>query len=155
MRNAWLFVVALVGFGIATARAETPKAGAAAMETCGQMIAGMAGIPAKLSEGATSVADMLDAHAAIMGKDKEGMAEAKGLRALAKTHRQVAAELTKASGEMKKAEHWPAAPHDMAKMTTDPKLQAANQKVIDTHKEIIAMLQKMVADMETQAKAAK
>ncbi len=154
MKNAWLFVVALVGFGIATARAEQPKAGQAAMEPCGQKIASMAGIPAKFSEGATAVAEMLDAHAALVGKGKEGMAEEKGLRALAKTQRQVAAELTKASDEMKKAEKWPAAPHE-SKMATDPKLMAATQKVIDTHKQIIAMLQKMVADMETQVKAAK
>jgi|GEM_PF-1846803 hypothetical protein len=123
--------------------------------SCGQMIAGMAGIPAKLSEGASSVADMLDAHAAVMGKEKEAAAEAKGLRALAKTHKQIAASLTKASEEMKKAASWPAAPHDMAKMKSDPKLAAASQKVIDVHKEIIAMMQKMVADMEAQQKAMK
>jgi hypothetical protein len=123
--------------------------------SCGQKIAGMAGIPAKLSEGASSVADMLDAHAALMGKEKEAAAEAKGLRALAKTHKQIAASLTKASEEMKKAANWPAAPHDMAKMMSDPKLAAASQKVIDVHKEIIAMMQKMVADMEAQQKAMK
>ena len=128
-------------------KADTP--------TCGQMIAGMAPIPAKLAEGATSVAEMLDAHAALMGKDKASMAEVKGLRAIARTHKQIAASLLKASEEMKKAVKWPAAPHDMAKMGSDPKLAEANKKVIETHKEIIAMFQKMVADMEAQHKAAK
>jgi hypothetical protein len=123
--------------------------------TCGQMISGMAPIPAKLSEGASSVADMLEAHAALMGKDKDSMAEAKGLRAIAKTHKQIAALMVKASEEMAKASSWPAAPHDMAKMGSDPKLAAASQKVIDIHKEIIAMFQKMVADMEAQHKPMK
>ena len=74
--------------------------------TCGQMISGMAPIPAKLSEGASSVADMLEAHAALMGKDKDSMAEAKGLRAIAKTHKQIAALMVKASEEMAKASSW-------------------------------------------------
>jgi hypothetical protein len=120
--------------------------------TCGQMISSMAPIPAKLSEGAASVADMLEAHAALMGKDKDSVAEAKGLRAVAKTHKQIAASLMKASEEMKKASSWPAAPHDMAKMGSDPKLAETSKKVIEVHKEIIAMFQKMVADMEAQQK---
>lgn len=122
-------------------------------ESCGQMIAGNADIPAKLSEGATSVAEMLDAHAALMGKDKNAQSEAKGMRALAKTHRQIATSLMKASDEMKKAASWPVAEHDMAKMQSDPKLKEATQKVISVHKEIIARLQKMVAEMEAQQKA--
>jgi hypothetical protein len=153
----------LIGCLVANASAAEPMAaqpmaghsmGGKAEATCGQMISSMAPIPAKLSEGATSVADMLDAHAAFMGKDKDSVAEAKGLRALAKTHMRVAAELKKTSDEMKKAASWPAAPHDMAKMNADPKLAAATQKMIDTHKEIIAMFQKMVADMEAQAREA-
>jgi hypothetical protein len=128
---------------------------AAAQQTCGQMISSMAPIPAKLSEGAASVADMLEAHAAIMGKDKDSQAEAKGLRGIAKTHKQIAASMLKASEEMKKAASWPAAPHDMAKMSSDPKLAETTKKVIEVHKEIIAMFQKMVADMEAQAKAMK
>jgi hypothetical protein len=129
--------------------------GKAAGPTCGQHIAGMAPIPAKLSEGAESVAEMLDAHAALLGKDKDGAQEAKGLRAIAKTHRQIAAAMRNASEEMKKAAGWPAAPHEMAKMAADPKLAAANKKVIEVHKEIIAMFQKMVAEMEAHAKPAK
>jgi len=158
MKRVTFGLVMLIGCLVANAHAAEPMAGHAmggkAEPTCGQMISSMAPIPAKLSEGATSVADMLDAHAALMGKDKDSMAEAKGLRAVAKTHRHVAAELMKTSEEMKKAVNWPAAPHDMAKMSSDPKLAAATQKVIDTHKEIIAMFQKMVADMEAQAKEA-
>jgi len=165
MKKVVLCLGILAGLVASSARAAEPMAGhamkgpsAAApadQVSCGQKIAGMAGIPAKLSEGASSVADMLDAHAALMGKEKEAAAEAKGLRALAKTHKQIAASLTKASEEMKKAASWPAAPHDMAKMKADPKLAAASQKVIDVHKEIIAMMQKMVADMEAQQKAMK
>ena len=135
--------------------AEPAAGGKADSPTCGQMISGMAPIPAKLAEGATSVAEMLDAHAALMGKEKASLAEARGLRAIAKTHMQIAASLRKASEEMKRAAKWPAAPHDMAKMGSDPKLAAANKKVLEVHKELVAMFQKMIADMEAQAKAAK
>jgi len=118
--------------------------------TCGQMIAGMAVIPQKLAAGAMSVADMEEAHAKLMSanKDKASQTEVKGLRELAKAHKQVAASIEKVAAEMKKAASWPAAPHDMAKMQADPELKAATQKVISTHKEIIAELQKMVAEME-------
>ena len=53
---------------------------------------------------------------------------------------------------LKKAASWPAAPHDMAKMGSDPKLAETSKKVIEVHKEIIAMFQKMVAAMEAQQK---
>ena len=150
----------LFGLTLGSARAAEPKAAAPAMakaenQTCGQMISGMAAIPAKLSEGASSVAEMLDDHAALLGKDKDSMAEAKGLRGIAKTHRAIAASLMKASEEMKKASSWPAAPHDMAKMMADPKLTAASKKMIEVHKEIIAMMQKMVADKEAHQKMMK
>jgi len=163
--NKLVLCLGILGTALGTAHAAEPPAGhAMAMKapaakaeqpTCGQMISGMAPIPAKLSEGAASVADMMEAHAALMGKDKDSAAEAKGMRGIAKTHRAISASLLKASEEMKKAASWPAAPHDMAKMGSDPKLAAASQKVIDIHKEIIAMFQKMVADMEAQHKMAK
>ena len=80
------------------------------------------------------MAEMWEAHAALMGKDKDSQAEAKGLRALAKEHKAIAASLKKASENMKKAASWPAAPHDMQKMMSDPKLTTASQKLIgDPH----------------------
>lgn len=123
--------------------------------TCGQKVASMAHVPAKLSEEATAVAEILEAHAALMGKDKDSQAEVKGLRSLVKTEKQLAASLLKASEEMKKAASWPAAPHDMGKMASDPKLMAASQKLMSIHKELAAIYQKMAADAEAQAKVAK
>ena len=157
MKKLVLCLGVLVGIALGTAKAAEPPAGHAMaakadQPTCGQMISSMAPIPAKLSEGASSVADMWEAHAALMGKDKDSVAEAKGLRAIAKTHKQIAASLMKASEEMKKAASWPAAPHDMAKMMADPKMAETSKKVMEVHKEIIAMFQKMVADMEAQQK---
>lgn len=132
-----------------------PKAAMKASEPgCGQFIASMAGIPEKLSESATAVAELMDAHAALLGKEKAAQNEAKGLRMMAKTDKQVAMELKKASKEMKKAGSWPATPHEMAKMNADPKVQAATKKVIEKQKEVIALLQKSVADLEAQMKAA-
>jgi hypothetical protein len=97
---------------------------------------------------------MEEAHAKFMApnKDKASQAEVKGLRELAKTHKQIAANLEKVASEMKKAASWPTAPHDIAKMKADPELAAAAKKVLDAHKEIIAELQKMVANMEKQMK---
>jgi hypothetical protein len=158
MKKVVLSFVVLGCLTLATARAAEHKAapaGAAkgAEPTCGQMIAGMAAIPAKLSEGASTVADVLEAHAALMGSDKAAAAEVKGMHAVAKTHKQLAASLLKASEEMKKATAWPAAPHDMNKMMSDPKLAEANKRLVEIHKELIAMFQKMVNDAEAQHKA--
>jgi hypothetical protein len=161
MKKTALCLAILAGMVSGAAPAAEPMAGhamaakPAEQPTCGMMISGMSAIPAKLSEGAASVADMWEAHAALMGKDKDSQAEAKGLRAMAKTHKQIAASLMKASEEMKKAASWPAAPHDMAKMSADPKLAETSKKVMEVHKEIVAMLQKMLADMEAHSKMMK
>jgi hypothetical protein len=152
MKKLVFCLVTLAGLMIGEARAAEHKG---AEPTCGQMVAGMAAIPAKLSEGADSVADIWDAHAALMGKDKDSQAEAKALRALARGHKQIAASLKKASEEMKKASSWPSAPHDMAKMTSDPKLAAASQRLMAAQKDIIALMQKSLADMEAMSKHAK
>lgn len=169
MRKVLFCAAMVLGIGLGSAGAAEPPAGRPmpghAMEgkpadakgmhaTCGQMTASMAGLPAKMGEGASAVADVLDAHVALLGKDKDSATEAKAMRAIAKQYRQVAADYAKASDEMKKAANWPNAPHDMAKMRSDPKLSAATQKLIDVNKEIIAMLQKAVADMEQHQKAA-
>ena len=135
---------------LAPAHAADQPAMAAAPVSCGQMTAYMAVIPEKLAMGATSVAEMEEAHAKFISanKDKASQAEAKGLRELAKSHKQVAAAIQKVAAEMKKAASWQAAPHDMAKMKADPELMAASKKVLEAHKEIIAEMQKMVANME-------
>jgi hypothetical protein len=152
MKKLVFSLVVLAGFLLGEAQAAEPKG---AEPTCGQMVAGMAAIPAKLAEGADSVADIWEAHAALMGKDKDSQAEAKALRALAQGHRHIAAGLKKASEDMKKASSWPGAPHDMAKMTSDPKLNAASRKLMAAQKEIIALMQKSLADMEAMSKQAK
>ena len=139
----------------APAAAMKPMAAKADMPTCGQMMASRAPIPAKLSEAAATVADMLEAHAALMGKDKESVNEAKMLKTLAKSHRQVSAGMLKTSEEMKKVGSTPAAPHDMAKMMSDPKLTEASKKMIEIQKELIALLQKSVAEDEAMMKGMK
>jgi predicted Rossmann fold nucleotide-binding protein DprA/Smf involved in DNA uptake len=130
--------------------AEPAGAAMANQMTCGQMIASKAVIPQKLAAGASSVAEMMEAHAKLMSanKDKASQAEVKGLHELVKSQKQVATDLDKVMNEMKKASSWPAAPHDAAKMKSDPELKSATEKVIATHKEVIAELQKLVADLE-------
>ena len=143
-------LLSFVTFAAARAADQPGMAMAGAQPTCGQMIAGLADIPAKIAMGAMSVANMWEAHAKFLSsnKDKASQAEVKGLRELVKEHKLIAASLEKASSDMRKAVSWPAAPHDMAKMKADPELMAAQKKVLEVHKEIIADMQKMVANME-------
>jgi hypothetical protein len=137
------------GLVIGSANAAEPKGGE---PTCGEKVASMAAIPAKLAEGAESVAEMWEAHIALLGSDKDSQAEAKGLRALVKGHKQLAASLRQESEKMAKATSWPNAPHDTKKMMADPKSTAAMQKLMRVHKDIIALMQKSLADMEAMHK---
>lgn len=151
-----LFTTALLSM-LAMSPAHAAEPSSAAMHnpmSCGQMIASKIAIPQKLAAGATSVADMFEAHAKFMtaNKDKASQAEVKGMRELAKSYRQVATDYDKVTREMKNAANWPAASHDEAKMKADPDLKAAAEKMIATHKEIIAELQKAVAEMEKAMK---
>jgi hypothetical protein len=157
MKKLVFGLILLTGFASGAAQAAEPKAAAAEGHppTCGQMVSGMAAIPAKLAEGAEAAAAMWEAHAALLGKDKDSQVEAKGLRALAKGHKQIAASLKKQSEEMKKAASWPVAPHDMAKMMSDPKLTAATHRLLEAQKEIIAAMQKSLAGLEAMHKPAK
>jgi hypothetical protein len=157
MKKLAFSLIVLTGLASGAAQAAAPKAAAGKSDTptCGQMVSGMAAIPAKLATGAEAVAEVWEAHATLMGKDKDSQTEVKGLHALAKSHKQLAAHLKKESEDMKKAAGWPDAPHDMAKMTSDPKLTAATQKLIEAHKEIIALMQKSLADLEAMTKPKK
>ena len=145
-------VLALVLLPVAAATAAEPAN--TAPPTCGQALAQMSAAPSKVAEITAAVADMFAAHAALMdqGKDEASLAEAKGLRAIATLHRQMSSDATKTAAAMKAAESWPAAPHDMAKFSTDPRLTAATKRAVTAQKELIVLLQKMVADMEAQTK---
>jgi hypothetical protein len=147
-------LLSLVTFAPAHAADQPATAMGGAPPTCGQMLSSMAVIPEKLAVGATSVANMWEAHAKFMSsnKDKASQAEVKGLRELAKEHKLIAASLEKSAANMKKAASWAAAPHDMAKMKADPELMAAHKKTLEASKEIIAEFQKMVANMEKMTK---
>ena len=96
MKPTFIAVLLLSLVTLAPAHAADQPAMAAAQPTCGQMTAGMAVIPEKLAAGAMSVAEMEEAHAKFMSsnKDKASQAEVKGLRELAKTHKQIAVSYT-------------------------------------------------------------
>ena len=145
-------VFALVLLPVAAATAGEPAS--AAPPTCGQALSQMSAAPAKVAEITAAVAEMFSAHAALMdqAKDEASLAEAKGLRAIAALHRQMSNLASKTAAAMKAAESWPAAPHDMAKFSADPKLTAASKKALAAQKDLIVLLQKMVADMEAQTK---
>jgi hypothetical protein len=149
MKKIVCCLVTLAGLVIGSAHAAEPKGGE---PTCGEKVSSMAAIPAKLADGAESVAEMWEAHIALLGGDKDSQAEAKGLRALVKGHKEIAASLRKESEQMKKAASWPAVPHDKEKMMSDPKSIAAMQKLMRVHKDIIALMQKSLADMEAMHK---
>lgn len=141
-----LLLVSALVLGTASVASAEDHAG----HSCGQMVASKAVLPTKMAEVMTAVADMFDAHAAIMlaSKNKDGAKEAAGLKKIAKNHRDLSTAFSKAAAEMSKAATWPNAPHDMAAMKADAKLGASMQKMLATHKEMIALMQKEVAEME-------
>ena len=145
-----LLVSVLLPVATATA-ADKANTGPA---TCGQTLGQMSAAPSKVAEITAAVAEMFEAHAALMdqGKDEASLAEARGLRAIAALHKQMSSDASKTAAAMKASESWAAAPHDMAKFSSDPRLNAATKKVVAAQKELIALLQKMVADMEAQPK---
>jgi hypothetical protein len=138
----------------AAAPAATPATPPAAAPSCGQMIASKAVLPAKMAELMTAVAETMDAHAALMiaGKTKEGAKEAKGLKKIAADHRALAKAMAKAQASMEAAAKWPNAPHDMATMMGDAKLMASMQKMLAAEKEMVALMQKDLAEMEAMHK---
>lgn len=150
MKKSLLFVLFAAVALLPATRAPAGGEAKGAEPTCGQMMAGMSVAPAKLSEVVTAVADVLDAHVALMEpqKDKATQTEIKALRAIAKTHRQLATDASKTAAEMKKAESVPGAPHDMSKFKADAKLNEASQRMLTKQKELVAVVQKMIADQE-------
>lgn len=154
MRKMLQLTVALALVLVPVAAATAAEPAATAPATCGQSLAQMSAAPTKVAEITATVADMFAAHAALMdqGKDEASLAEAKGLRAIATLHRQLSTDAAKTAAAMKAAESWPAAAHDMAKFSADPRLTAATRKLVALEKEFIVLLQKMAADMEAQTK---
>ena len=129
-------------------------ASAYAEKTCGQMIAEKAVLPAKMAEVMQAVTDMMDAHAKYMltNKDKDSKKEAAALQKLAKEHKALSASFKKTADGMKKLADLPGAPHDMGKMMADPAIQASMKAMLQTHKDMAALLQKEVTEMEGMMK---
>jgi hypothetical protein len=137
--------------------AKTPATGAAAMDTksCGQHMAETAVLPSKMHELMTAVADMAEAHAAFMAANakgnKDAIAEADGMKMIAKDHRELATMMGKTAEHMTAAAKWPNAPHDMNKMMADPKIMDAMKRVMKNEKEMIALMQTHQSQMEQMA----
>ena len=52
---------------------------------------------------------------------------------------------------MKKLADLPGADHDMAKMAADPKIAESMGPMLSTHKAMVALMQKEIAEMEAMA----
>jgi hypothetical protein len=124
-------------------------------KTCGQHMADHAVLPTKLAEVMTAVAEMMDTHAAYMMAnakgDKNAIAEADGMKAIAKDHRELAKIATTTATRMTEAAKWPNVPHDMSKMMADPKIQASMKNMLKAEKEMAALMQQDIAMMEANA----
>ncbi len=122
-------------------------------KTCGQMLADKAVLPAKMAEVMTAVTNMMEAHAKFMmtNKDKDSKKEAAALQKVAKEHKALAAAFKKTSESMKKLADLPGAPHDVSKLMADPAIMASMKAMLTTHKEMIALMQKEVTEMESMA----
>jgi hypothetical protein len=160
MENPMKAIVAtccLLVAGVAGVAVAGDKMDSKAMDnkSCGQHMADRAVLPSKMTELMTSVADMMDAHAAFMianaKGNKDAMAEAEGMKMLAKDHRELSTMMSKTATNMTNAAKWPNAPHDMNKMMADPKIQETMKRLLKNEKEMHALMQQDIAMMEAHA----
>jgi len=138
---------------VVTALLASVPALAQAEKTCGQMIAEKAVLPEAMSKLMLAITEMMEAHAKFMleGKpSREAKMEAKAVQSLAKQHRSQAAAFVKTAAAMKGLAELPGAPHDMAKMMADPRIQASMKELLATQRVLVALLQKEVAEMSAQ-----
>lgn len=128
-------------------------------KSCGQHMADKAVLPNKMVELMTAVADTMEAHAAFMVANakgnKDAIAEADGLKAIAKDHRELATMMGKTATNMTNAGKWPNVPHDMNKMMSDAKIKEAMARMLKTEKEMSALMQQDIAMMEAHNAPAK
>ncbi|HSI06026.1 MAG: hypothetical protein ACAI38_15405 [Myxococcota bacterium] len=147
-----LLVAGVAGVAVAGDKMDSK---AKDMKSCGQHMADRAVLPTKMVELMTSVADMMDAHAAFMVAtakgNKDAIAEADGMKMLAKDHRDLATMMGKTATNMTNAAKWPNAPHDEKMMMSDPKIMESMKRLLKTEKEMAALMQQDIAMMEAHA----
>ena len=87
--------------------------------TCGKGLAENAVLPASLGEVVAATARVLEVHMKALDQtDANAKRELEAYRELASAHRKIAAELSSLASKMTGYRDLPAAPHDMAVMTS-------------------------------------
>jgi hypothetical protein len=116
--------------------------------TCGKGIAASAGLPARLAELLTALADTLDAHRPALDLDEPaGRREDEAYATLVSDQRQIASRLESLARRMEGYRDLPMASHDMTVMA-QPERMAPYGRFVAIERELAGMLQQAVADGE-------
>jgi len=112
--------------------------------TCGKGLAESSVLPAKLGDLTASVAEVLEVHTTALDlSDENSRKEREAYLALAKQHRETAAQLQATAREMAGYRDLPMGRHDLEAMSGPKPLQAF-EKLVKLEEELLALLQKRV-----------
>jgi hypothetical protein len=113
--------------------------------TCGQGLAEHAPLPAKLAELTASLAENLEAHLPTLELDDEhSRREHEVYQELARRHRDAAARLAAAAGQMAAQRDLPMGRHDLR--AASPEVAEAFQRFVDRKQELLALLQRQLEE---------
>ncbi len=116
--------------------------------TCGKGLAAAAGLPAKLAELLTALADTLKAHRPALDLgEAAGREEDEAYAALVAEYSELAAGLAATARRMEGYRTLPMATHDEATMA-DPARMAPYARFVATQRELVTMLTASVAQGE-------
>lgn len=114
--------------------------------TCGKGLAMNSWLPAKLSELAVAMAEVLEHHtAALNTKDENGKSEYDAYSGLVTKYREIAARLDETARHMAGYRNLPKADHD-PKAMADPKNLQAFESLVARKQELLDLLQKTVEE---------
>jgi hypothetical protein len=113
--------------------------------TCGQGLAENAPLPAKLAELTAALAENLEAHLPTLELDDEhSRREHEVYQELARRHRDAAARLAAAAGQMAAQRDLPMGRHDLRAVS--PEVAEAFQRFVDRKQELLALLQRQLEE---------
>jgi hypothetical protein len=113
--------------------------------TCGQGLAENAPLPAKLAELTAALAENLEAHLPTLELDDEhSRREHEVYQELARRHRDAAAQLAAAAGQMAAQRDLPMGRHDLRAVS--PEVAEAFQRFVDRKQELLALLQRQLEE---------
>jgi hypothetical protein len=114
--------------------------------TCGQGLADNARLPAKLAELTASLAENLEVHLRTLELDDDhARREHQVYQELARRHRDAAARLAAAAGQMAAQRDLPMGRHDL-RAVSSPEVAEAFRRFVDRKQELLALLQRQLEE---------